>query len=313
MENTGSHASDSVAAKRGRRRPRARPSPPDPMPANPFRVGAVFGRLTVLAFVGYSRACKSEVCRCRCACGREVTVHHKNLISGNTKACGCLHRKHGRADTPEHRTWRKIRQRCCNPKTVQFANYGGRGIRVCERWAEFGNFLADMGERPSPKHSIERIDVNGHYAPENCRWATNAEQQQNRRDTVRLTYCGETHSLSEWARRRGLDVGTLWGRLRRGWPLEAMLGTPASIGSRFRLPRHERLPQDPGHVAQRQARGAVNYALRTGRLVRPACCQHPGCGEAKTTAYHHHGYESRLDVIWLCRTHRRLAGSPTCL
>jgi hypothetical protein len=309
MGDTQTTADTTAPGRQRRRRPRARPTPPDPMPTHPRRVGAVFGRLTILAFVGYSHTSGSELCRCRCACGREVVVQHRNLMSGNTKACGCVHRKHGRNDTPEHRVWRKMRERCSNPNAAGFTNYGGRGIRVCERWAEFANFFADMGERPSPQHTIERIDVNGDYAPENCRWATNAEQQQNRRDNVRLTYGGETHSLTEWARRRGLNAATLYGRLHRGWPVEAILETPASTGRGCRLRDYERLPQDPGRVAQRQARGAAYYALQTGRLVRAACCQHPGCGETKTTAYHHRGYEFRLDVIWLCRTHRKLAGS----
>jgi hypothetical protein len=215
------------------RKHKRRPRLPGTQPANPRRGGAVFNQLTVLAFIGTDG--KAVLCRCRCECGREVIVRHQNLVSGNTKACGCLHRRHGGADTPEHRVWRKMRERCSRPEATGFHNYGGRGIRVCERWQSFENFFADMGARPSPGHTIERIDVDGPYAPDNCRWATNAEQQLNRRNTIRLTYRGETRPLAEWARRFGLSISMVGWRVRHGWPVEAALGTPASGGRAFRV------------------------------------------------------------------------------
>src|SRR5262252_5541228 len=102
------------------------------------------------------------------------------------------------AMSPTYRTWTRIRARCSNPKTAGFAYYGGRGIRVCSRWDLFENFLADMGERPWPRASIERIDVDGDYTPSNCRWATPLEQGANKRNNAKLTFNGETLHIAEW-------------------------------------------------------------------------------------------------------------------
>jgi hypothetical protein len=107
-----------------------------------------------------------------------------------------------------------------------FADYGARGIRVCARWESFSNFLADMGSRPSSRHSLERIDNDGHYEPGNCKWATLAEQARNRRNNRRLTYAGETLTLVDWSERTNITKATIWERLRRGWSVERALTTP---------------------------------------------------------------------------------------
>lgn len=128
---------------------------------------------------------------CRCDCGSEVAVSSANL-GRVTNSCGCLKREvlsakkgvprtHGQTGTAEHRAWVSMRQRCSDPRCAAYANYGGRGIRICIRWASFENFIADMGPRPSAQHSLDRVDVNGDYGPDNCRWATQAEQGRNRR------------------------------------------------------------------------------------------------------------------------------------
>lgn len=116
--------------------------------------------------------------------------------------------------------------RCTKPSNCNWKRYGARGITVCERWMKYENFLADMGERPSVKHSIERIDNSGHYEPGNCRWATAKEQANNRRDTVRLTYKGETKCLTTWAAELGYSQGCLKYRLKNGWTVEKTLSTP---------------------------------------------------------------------------------------
>lgn len=149
-----------------------------------------FSRLLVLAEDG--RAHGKVVWLCRCDCGKETRVQSFNLRSGNTKSCGCLRReamkktafRHGYSYTRTHKTWSSMLERCRNPNNTVYAYYGGRGIQVCDRWQKFEDFLADMGERPIGM-SIDRIDSDGNYELDNCRWATRLEQRHNRRDTCR--------------------------------------------------------------------------------------------------------------------------------
>lgn len=125
----------------------------------------------------------------------------------------------------EENTYHHIKQRCYNQKLGCYPIYGGRGIRVCERWLEsFQNFITDMGPRPSVEHSIDRIDNNGPYSPENCRWATQREQRTNQSRTRLLTHNGATHSVAEWSRIVGIRLDTLLVRLdRQKWPIEKAL------------------------------------------------------------------------------------------
>lgn len=119
-----------------------------------------------------------------------------------------------------------MNERCHNPKMDKYEYYGGRGIAVCERWASFENFLADMSERPSPQHTLDRINVDGNYEPGNCRWATKLEQMNNRQINHRVTFNGETHTLAEWSRIVGIPKGTLYARAEKGWTVEMTLTTP---------------------------------------------------------------------------------------
>ena len=125
--------------------------------------------------------------RCVCKCGKETIVLGSNLKGGHVKSCGCLNYKpknlkHGMRYSSEYNSWRGMKKRCYQQSHKSFINYGGRGIKVCDRWLNsFENFYEDMGNKPSLKHSIDRIDVNGDYEPNNCRWATHSEQNLNKR------------------------------------------------------------------------------------------------------------------------------------
>ena len=127
---------------------------------------------------------------------------------------------HGLSKRPERGHWQAIKTRCYNANYSQFHDYGGRGIRMCDRWLHsFEAFYNDLGPRPSTQHSVERNDNNGHYEPSNCSWATRGEQNRNRRNNRRLTFQGRTQCLANWADELGVDQNTLRERLEKGWPL----------------------------------------------------------------------------------------------
>lgn len=184
--------------------------------------GKVFGRLTVMHFdktVG-SRA----YWKARCECGTMKSIRGESLRSGVIVSCGCFHKDnmrelfstHRQSKTPEYWTWIYMRNRCENPNHVSYKNYGGRGIKVCTRWRKFKNFIADMGRKPSTKHSLERINVDKGYAPSNCKWATLKEQARNTRRNRRITYQGKTLTVAEWAEVTGYGDETIRGRAARG-------------------------------------------------------------------------------------------------
>lgn len=141
------------------------------------------------------------------------------------------HVKHGEARdvgrTPEYRAWSEMRGRCYRRSHHKFHNYGGRGITVCDAWrGSYAAFLAHLGRRPSPDHSVDRIDNDGPYAPGNVRWATRGEQARNRRPNALLTAFGRTQCLVEWAEQVGLGASTIAMRLRSGWDVERALSQP---------------------------------------------------------------------------------------
>lgn len=149
--------------------------------------GRRFGRLVAMEHT-YEPSCEGEIrrlWRCMCDCGAIVAVRSADLKRGNTKSCGCLAQesrtKHGGCSSAEYRIWSGMIQRCTNPNAPGYENYGGRGIKVCKRWIEFANFLADMGGKPSPQHSLDRKNNDGDYELNNCRWATRLEQARNKR------------------------------------------------------------------------------------------------------------------------------------
>lgn len=163
---------------------------------------------------------------CVCDCGNTSVVRSSDLRNGVTVSCGC-HRKqkasqrlrtHGKSRTAEFGIWLGMKERCYRQSSPHYERYGARGIRICDRWRhDFAAFIADMGERPSIRHSIDRIDTNGDYSPENCRWATPLQQARNRRSNARLVFNGKTMCLTEAAEASGLKISTLKNRWTNGW------------------------------------------------------------------------------------------------
>lgn len=194
--------------------------------------GMIFGRLTVLAQVENTKDGHKKWL-CLCSCGVEVKVCGSSLIGGSTKSCGCLrgdiakecNSSHKMSGSRTYTTWQSMKRRCNLPKDKDYKNYGARGIKVCNRWSEsFDKFLEDMGDRPIGM-SIDRIDVNGDYEPDNCRWTSFRGQANNRRNTVFITYDGITLSLSDWADELSIPQATIWTRRLKGWsPEECLFG-----------------------------------------------------------------------------------------
>lgn len=195
--------------------------------------GRKIGRLTVLSEAARRGGRVAWVCLCDC--GAETVAITCNLTRWHTLSCGCLHKNvtserkltHGQSGTPEYKVWRGMRNRCENQNEVAYQDYGGRGIKVCERWKSFENFLADMGSRPDGM-TIERNDVNGDYEPGNCRWATMKEQQANRRDTIRIAIGDRVQPLKLWCEELGVAYKKVHLRLTRyGYELNRALDLPA--------------------------------------------------------------------------------------
>jgi hypothetical protein len=209
-----------------------------------IETGQRFGRLTV------ARLCETRTKKgllqwlCDCDCGAVVIAQGALLRAGNTKSCGCYRIDHGREhgaeinlkhgegrngkESPEYRAWCSMKSRCENPGHRAFPDYGGRGILVCARWLDaFENFLKDMSRRPSSRHSLGRLDNEGHYEPDNCRWATPQEQNQNRRPTRKrsvVTIGDTTKVLADWLAQTGTPRRTFYNRLHAGMSDAEALG-----------------------------------------------------------------------------------------
>jgi len=191
--------------------------------------GQRFGRLTVTERAENRNGVAWW--KCTCDCGKVTEVRGAVLRNGHTKSCGCgsaIKAKHRLRKSPEYTVWVNMRGRCNDPNDHSYADYGGRGIRVCSRWEQsFENFYADMGQRPSKNHQIERTNNAGPYSPDNCRWATRIEQCNNRRSTVLVEWRGMKQTLPQWCRQVGLPHRTVWHRINKaGWSVEQALTTP---------------------------------------------------------------------------------------
>lgn len=199
--------------------------------------GKRFGSLTVLKYCKGSQGCRSRWL-CRCKCGNMTKVDAPNLKNGHTKSCGCLRGEvcrraaitHGLSKTEEYGIWHGMKNRCYNENDQKhWKNYGGRGIKICDRWRNsFEHFIADMGHRPSVKHTLERLDNNGDYSPSNCRWEIPSTNLNNKRTNIRIEFNGRIQTVTQWARELNMHQATLRYRLKRGWPVEKTLLTPCA-------------------------------------------------------------------------------------
>ncbi len=191
-----------------------------------------FGRLTPIR--AYDRT-KAGTTRwlCLCDCGAKKIISYGNLISGATRSCGCLRRefftKHDHCNrskvTKVYKAWCHMRGRCNDSSSKDYHLYGGRGIRFCKRWMKFENFLEDMGEPPTKRHSLDRINNNGDYCKSNCRWATSQTQCRNKRTNHIISYDGKTQCLIVWAKELDMESSLLRYRLKH-WSIEKSLTTP---------------------------------------------------------------------------------------
>lgn len=198
--------------------------------------GRVCGRLVVVRFSRSNRH-GSSMWTCLCdptlgGCGTQCEVLAGSLLNGRTQSCGCLlrdivkttNKTHGHSYSGTYSSYNAMKQRCTNPNNRAFHNYGGRGIRVCERWLNsFDDFLADMGTRPDGEYEIDRIDNSKDYEPGNCRWVTRSAQSRNNRRTRMLTHGGRTQCMSDWSAETGVPIPTIHRRLKVGWSVDRAL------------------------------------------------------------------------------------------
>ncbi len=197
-------------------------------------IGKKFGRLKILL----KRPAHKRFYDCLCDCGQRTTVNIYKVVSGHTKSCGCLRNektrlmalKHGFAANgkilPEYMIWVSMKQRCGNPKNKSFHRYGGRGIKVCEKWMRsFSNFINDVGRRPNPLLTLDRKDNDGNYCKSNCRWATRKQQSDNSEQQRILTIRGRSNSVAGWERDMGYKSGLISARLYLGWSAERAIFT----------------------------------------------------------------------------------------
>jgi len=210
--------------------------------------GQRFGALVAVRQVGHTRR-RAALWLCRCDCGAEVKKRGDKLRYGRVKTCALNGHRWTIVRPPavsrlhpiEHATWVRMNARCFNKKHHRYKSYGGRGIIVCPQWKDsFEQFFRDMGRRPSNRHTIERIDVNGNYEPGNCRWATREEQARNLQRSVYVEYEGQRMLLLDVCEKLGLKRGVVYGRLKIGWTLAQALSVPVRPKAPRKLKRRKK-------------------------------------------------------------------------
>lgn len=205
---------------------------------NALTAGVKFNRLTIIEILPQNKGERLKA-RCQCDCGNKHVVETQRLQSGNTKSCGCLKlsvlsercTSHGGSKLPEYQVWFKMKERCQKPSSKDWPYYGGRGITVCERWNDFGNFLMDMGRRPFKRAELDRVDNSQGYSRENCRWATHTENCNNQRSNIYFTANNMTLSIAEWSAVTGISSANIRRRFHLGWAVEDVIGKPLRKGT----------------------------------------------------------------------------------
>jgi len=188
------------------------------MKTTEVNIGDRFGLWTVVDLGPKKKRHHTYLCKCECGGIRHVYRDH--LVYGKSSGClKCKTVKHGMYGTPEYKSWIAMRHRCSNPNHIAFHRYGGRGISVCSRWDSFENFLADMGKKPIGC-SLDRIDNNKGYSPENCRWASHREQSNNTKQNRLVSYGGANYTISQLSEKLGINYNTLYSRIQRGTELD---------------------------------------------------------------------------------------------
>ena len=189
-----------------------------------IKKGQKFNRLTAIKFVEM-RGKSRQYWLFKCDCGNKKIISVGNVKSGQIKSCGCLRKKHGMTKTRTYISWQGMKGRCFNKNREKYKDYGARGITVCDRWLGkngFENFYTDMGERPEGK-TLDRIDNNGNYCPENCRWSSPKEQANNQRSNILITYKGKTKNMKQWSEELGIKYDIIGMRIRKGWDIKKAL------------------------------------------------------------------------------------------
>lgn len=198
-------------------------------------IGKQYGRLTVIKYIGKDKY-NNAMWKCKCSCGNTITIRGATLRNGKARSCGCLHKEtckqlaknnitHNMSNTRLYRAWQGMKSRCYCKQNNRYQYYGEHGIKVCDEWKNdfqtFYNWSMKHGYKENL--TIDRIDVNGNYEPNNCRWITNGEQQRNKRNNKMYTINGETHCLSEWCEKLKLNYNTVSTRIHRKWSIEKAL------------------------------------------------------------------------------------------
>lgn len=202
-------------------------------------IGQKFGKLLVLEEIEKRSKSKKIYYKCICDCGNEVITKGASLLSGHTKSCKCLQKEkvretsyknstHGLSKSHIYAIWASIKSRCNNPNNQAYNNYGGRGITICKEWNNsFVSFISDMGYPPTNKHSIDRIDNNKGYYKENCRWSDRYQQENNKRNNIKVLYNGELKTIAEISRETNVRYDLIYCRfIYRGWDINDAVNKP---------------------------------------------------------------------------------------